>query len=37
VPRVVEAQSDVGVQIFDKQEYQPSEADGGLPAVDEYK
>jgi hypothetical protein len=35
VPRVVEAQGDVDVQILDKQEYQPSKADGGLPVVDE--
>ncbi len=35
VPRVVKARDDVGVQILDKREYQPSEADCGSPAVDE--
>jgi hypothetical protein len=35
VPRVVEAQGNEGVQILDKEEYQPSKADGGPPAVDE--
>ncbi len=35
VPRVVKARGNVGVQILDKQEYQPSKTDGGPPAVDE--